>query len=166
MKKIIVIIAALLLTDCLFAQSARSIYDKYSGMNEVEAVYISPAMFRMIGKLPSTEIDGNDVDFTNMVRNLRGLYVLEFDNSTFGRQLRSDVESMVRKGRYEKLLEAKEDGEITLIYALSDGEICKSLIILSLESGETDFVCIDGDISFSSIRNLNKQKKINEPDKL
>jgi hypothetical protein len=166
MKKIIVIIAALLLTESLFAQSAKSIYDKYSGMNNVEAVYISPAMFKMIGKLPSTEIDGSDVDFTNMVSNLKGLYVIEFDNITFRRQLKSDVEGMVRKGRYEKLLEAKDDGEITLIYAQADGEICKSLIILSLENDETDFVCIEGDIDFSSLRNLNKLKKINQPDKL
>ena len=49
MKKIILIFAALLLAFSAFAQDGRSIYNRYSDEEGVTAVYISPAMFRLLG---------------------------------------------------------------------------------------------------------------------
>ena len=52
MKNIIVFIAALLLSLSAAAQNGKSIYQKYSDAENVSAVYVSPAMFRMIGRIP------------------------------------------------------------------------------------------------------------------
>ena len=38
------------------AQNYKSLYQKYSDDERVTAVYISPAMFKMIGKLPEVRI--------------------------------------------------------------------------------------------------------------
>ena len=53
MKRIVLSIMAVLLPLAAFSQSGKSIYNKYSDCEGVSAVYISPAMFRMMGSLPS-----------------------------------------------------------------------------------------------------------------
>ena len=52
MKRIIILAALLLTTIASFAQNGKSIYQKYSEAEGVSAVYISPAMFKLIGKIP------------------------------------------------------------------------------------------------------------------
>ena len=47
MKRIIIIATLLLASISAFAQSGKSIYQKYSDAENVSAVYISSAMFRM-----------------------------------------------------------------------------------------------------------------------
>ena len=61
MKRIIVILAALLLSISTFAQHGKNIYQKYSDAEGVTAVYISPAMFRLIGKIPDMELQDESV---------------------------------------------------------------------------------------------------------
>ena len=154
MKKIVFLLAALLLTVSSFAQNAKAIYDKYSDMKGVEAVYISPAMFKMVGKLPDAEVGDKDMDFSKMVRNYRGLYVLEFSNRVKGQEMLSEVDKMIKKGKYETLMEAKENGEVTRMYVEAKGSVCTSLVIISMEGSEIDFICIDGDINMSEIRKM------------
>ena len=62
MKRIIVILAALLLSISAFAQNGKSIYQKYSDADGVTAVYISPAMFRLIGTIPDLEVGEDKVN--------------------------------------------------------------------------------------------------------
>ena len=52
MKKIILSMVAILMAVSMSAQNGESIYRKYSGKEGVTGVYISPAMFRMMGSLP------------------------------------------------------------------------------------------------------------------
>ena len=73
MKKIIIIAAAILMTASAFAQDGKSIYNKYSDEAGVSAVYISPAMFRLMGRLPDIEVtDGESFNLGAFVRPSRG----------------------------------------------------------------------------------------------
>ena len=56
MKRIIILFAALLLSFSAFAQNGKSIYQKYSDAENVSAVYVSPAMFRLIGRIPDMDM--------------------------------------------------------------------------------------------------------------
>ena len=51
MKKLFIIAAVMLLGTLAKAQDAKSIYNKFSDEQGVSAVYISPSMFKLIGKL-------------------------------------------------------------------------------------------------------------------
>ena len=66
MKKLFIIAATLLLGVLAHAQDGKSIYNKFSDEEGVSAVYISPSMFKLIGKLPEIEIgdNGEKVDIT------------------------------------------------------------------------------------------------------
>ena len=71
MKKIIAILAAFVATTALFAQQTeKEIYAKYNGKKGVSTVYISPAMFTMMSKLPELEVaDDKDVDIKKIRTN-------------------------------------------------------------------------------------------------
>ena len=72
MKKLFTIAAAVLLTFNALAQDGRSIYNKFSDEPGVSAVYISPSMFKLIGKIPAIELGdgGEKVDITPIIKSL------------------------------------------------------------------------------------------------
>ena len=111
MKRIIILFAALLLTVSAFAQNGKSIYQKYSDAENVSAVYVSPAMFRMIGQIPDLEVGQENVNLTPVIRSLTGLYILNSENAAINGSLRADAERFINSGRYELLMEAKDSGE-------------------------------------------------------
>ena len=60
MKRIIATALMLLMTVGAFAQEGKRLYNKYSDQDGVSAVYISPAMFKLIGQLPDINIESAD----------------------------------------------------------------------------------------------------------
>ena len=82
MKRIVLSIIAVLLPLAAFSQSGKSIYNKYSDCEGVNALYISPAMFKMMGSLPELEDIEEDVYMTQLVKSLDAMYILECENPT------------------------------------------------------------------------------------
>ena len=72
MKKIYAIIAAIALAVPAFAQGGKELYNKYSDLPGVSAVYISPAMFRLIGRIPDVDLADEDVNFTPIIKSMNG----------------------------------------------------------------------------------------------
>ena len=139
MKKII--LAAVLMLSCVgaFAQSGKDIYKKYSKEREVSAVYISPAMFNLMGRVPDMDIEGEDV-----IKSLSGLYIIDSENVRVNARLSEDVKKLVASGKFELLMEAKEEDEVMQIYIISEGDYVTSFVMLALEDDECSFICMDG----------------------
>ncbi len=142
------ILAVLLLALCAsaFAQDGKRIYNKYSDNKGVSAVYISPAMFKLMGKLPEIDVAEGDIDLTPVIREMEGMYLISIEDSKAGKELKLDAEKMVKNGRYERLMEAKEEGEAVKIYVISDDGYVTSLVLIASESDETTFIALDGKI--------------------
>jgi len=149
MKKILFVLIALFLTAGAFAQDGKSIYRKYSDDENVSAVYISPAMFRLMGNLPGMTMEGKDgekVDIAPVVRKLSGFYLITTENPEIKSALYNDVDRFIGKGRYELLMEAKDDGETVRFYTVGNEKIVSSLVLLAQDGEETTFICLDGEI--------------------
>ena len=146
MKRILIFTAIVLFLcplACL-AQNGKSIYQKYSDAENVSAVYISPAMFRLIGKIPDLEVNDSDVNLAPVVRSLTGMYILNSENQSINANLRGDVDRFIRGGRYELLMEAKDDGEVVRMYTVGDSKTIESFVMFVVDGDETTFVCLDG----------------------
>jgi len=146
MKKIIIASAALLISVAALAQDARSIYNKYSNEKGVSAVYISPSMFRFIGKLPELEIADEDIDISKIVRSLDGMYILNTERQDLKARLVEDMQKFVNSGKFELLMEAKEDGEAMRMYKISKGNVITSFVMIADDDEETAFICFSGKI--------------------
>ena len=154
MKQLYILVAMLLLSISALAQDGRSLYNKYSDYDNVEAVYISPAMFRLIGKIPDVQMEGENVNFGPIIKSLSGLYILNISDEGLAADLSSDVNRFIKKGDYELLMEAKDNGEVTRMYTVGDDRIVNSFVLLSRDASETSFICIDGTIPRDQLEDL------------
>jgi len=162
MKRIALIAALLLLTISSFAQNGRSIYQKYSDTEGVSAVYISPAMFRLMGKMPELQMEGEDINLAPLVLSLSGLYLISCEDSAVGKEIIKDAEKLVAAGKYELLLEAKDSGEAVRIYTVGDDKTVTGFVMIAADSSETTFICLDGTMEREELENLLAQSMATE----
>ena len=154
MKKIFAIMAAIALALPAFAQGGKELYNKYSDLPGVSAVYISPAMFRLIGKIPDVELADEDVNFTPIIKSMNGFYLLSTEDTATGEKLYGEVSRGLNKSKYELLMEAKEDGEVMRLYSVGDSKTVTSLLMLAKDGSETTFLSIDGQMDRSKLEEV------------
>ena len=157
MKRIYAIAIMLLITVGTYAQSGKTIYNKYSDSNGVSAVYISPAMFRMIGQLPGLNVeaaDGEKVDIAPLVRSFEGFYLLSVSDKSQAAELKKEAQSMINSGRFEMLMEAKDSGSTVRIYTVGDDKTISSLVMLAQEGDSVQFICLEGSMNRKDFETL------------
>ena len=154
MKQLYILVAMLLVSISALAQDGRSLYNKYSDYDNVEAVYISPAMFRLIGKIPDVDMQGESVNLGPIIKSLSGLYILSIKEDRIAQDLADDVNRFIKKGQYELLMEAKDNGEVTRMYTVGDDFTVNSFVLLAREGSEVNFICIDGTIPRDQLEDL------------
>ncbi len=153
-KTVLCAIFTVLATITSFAQSGESIYKKYSGNKGVSAVYISPSMFRMIGKLPDLEIEDTDINLAGIIQTLNGLYIIEAENKSIADALLSDVEKFVGSKKYELMMETRSDDETVRIYTSGNENIVEGFVMLAVESDEVVFISLDGTMPRQELEKL------------
>lgn len=144
----------LLLTISSFAQDGKSIYQKYSDSEDISAVYVSPAMFKLIGRLPDIEMNSGEVNFYPIIKSLTGLYIINSSNKNINAQLYADVEKFIKSGRYELLMEAKDSGEAVRMYTVGNDAVVNSFVMVARDGDETTFICIDGNMNRTDMEKL------------
>ena len=154
MKRIAILAALLLTTIASFAQNGKSIYQKYSEAEGVSAVYISPAMFRLIGKIPELSVEGEDINLAPVIQSLSGLYLIDSENPKINAELKAEAERFVSSGRYELLMEAKDGGEIVRMYTVGDDKTVNGFVMIADEANETTFIYLDGKMNRDNLENL------------
>ena len=160
MKKIIAISVMLLIAVGAFAQEGKRLYNKYSDQEGVSAVYISPAMFKLMGQLPDINVetaDGKKMDMAPLVRSFSGFYMLSFEKkSAASAELYKEVTSLVNKGNFELMMEVKDDGSTVRMYTLGDEKVVNSFVCIINEEDETMFFSLEGSMNRSDLENLIK----------
>ena len=154
MKRILILAVLLLSALTASAQSGKSLYQKYSDAEGVSAVYISPAMFRLIGKIPDMEVGENKVNLAPLIRSLSGLYILSSENVHVNDKLVSEVNRFISNGRYELLMEAKDDGEIVRMYTIGNKKVVNSFVMFASDGPETTFICLDGQMDRDELEGI------------
>ena len=144
MKRFIFLFAALLLTLSAAAQNGKSIYQKYSDEENVSAVYISPAMFRLIGKIPDVNTGDGEVNLSPIIRSLSGMYLINSENEKINGNLRAEAERFIKSGRYEMLMEAKDSGQTVRMYTVGNEKTVEGFVMLAAEAASVTFICLDG----------------------
>ncbi len=144
MKKISIIATMLLISIAALAQDGKSIYNKYSDEKNVSAVYISPSIFKLMGSIPDIDMPDGDVNLSPYIKEMSGMYLIDSENPKINEALAADAQKMISKGRYELLMEAKDDGERVRIYIVPDGESITSFVMTATEPGECVFISIEG----------------------
>lgn len=148
----------LLLAVGAFAQEGKKLYNKYSDQEGVSSVYISPAMFKLVGQLPDINVDmanGEKMDVAPLVRSFSGFYMLSFEQkSAASAELYKEVTAMVNKGNFELLMEVKDSGSTVRMYTLGDEKTVSSFVCIINEDDETMFFSLEGSMNRSDLEKL------------
>lgn len=157
MKRIYAIVVMLLVTLGAYAQSGKTIYNKYSDSKGVAAVYISPTMFRMIGQLPDLDVenpDGEKVNVASLVQTFDGFFLLSVSDKSLAGELKQDVQSKIKSGNFELLMEVKDSGSTMRIYTAGNDKSISSLVMLAQEGDSVQFICLEGTINRKDFESL------------
>ena len=154
MKKALVFFTFLIMTVNAFAQDSKSIYNKYSDEKGVSAVYISPAMFKMIGRIPEIDTGNSSQDISGVVRNLKGFYLISTENPELVESIKGDVKKFIGNGKFELMMEAKDDGMATRFYTIGNDEVINSFVMSAYDEGECTFICMAGVIDRAELERL------------
>ena len=157
MKRIYAIVVMLLVTLGAYAQSGKTIYNKYSDSKGVSAVYISPTMFRMIGRLPDLDVetsDGEKVNMASLVKSFDGFYLLSVSDKPLADELKQDVQSKIKSGNFELLMEAKDSGSTMRMYTAGNDKNISSLVMLAQEGDSVQFICLEGSMNRKDFETL------------
>lgn len=158
MKKIIILLLAFAVSMVTSAaqNSKKKIYSEYSGKPGVSAVYISPAMFKLMKTVPDIEINSQEVNFSRFIRTLEGMYILNTSDQDIASRLAKDVESELRYGKHELLMEAIEENQTTRIYIVQNDSIVSDLILLSRDGHSTSYISITGEMPLDELSKMIK----------
>lgn len=154
MKKIYAMMVLLSLSLTAFAQGGRDLYEKYSDLPGISAVYISPAMFRLIGKIPDMELQDESVNLTPLIKSMSGFYILSTEDRATSESLYADVKKFVKSGRYELLMETKDDGQVLRMYTVGDGKTVESFVMVTKEDSEVSVISFDGKMDREQMENI------------
>ena len=154
MKKLLLIALAAMLGASAFAQDGKTIYNRYSEAEGVSAVYISPAMFKLMKRIPDFELEGENVNLGPIIKNLTGMYIIDSENPAINEDIKKDVDRFIRRGDYEMLMEAKENGEVTRIYTMGPETTVTGFVLFTYEGEECSFICINGEIPRGALEEL------------
>ena len=156
MKKIILVTLAVLvsITYASGQNNRKQIYTEYCGTPGVNAVYISPAMFRLIRKVPDIAINDKEVNFSNFIKTLEGMYILNVTDPEISSRLNRDVEKELNNGKHELLMEANEGDSTTRIFIVENNNIVSDLVLLSNSSGNTSYISITGQMPLDEVSKM------------
>ena len=132
-------LAGVLLLLPLLCQ-AQGLFAKYSDMNNVSSVYISKAMIEM-----NPELYTKDVNVGKLAKQLELVQILSTMDNGIKREMRRDIESVVRAQKYELLMKQKGIVSRMAFYVKRKGETVQDLIMVVDGAATLKYVRLVGD---------------------
>ncbi|NKI32623.1 DUF4252 domain-containing protein [Croceivirga thetidis] len=169
MKKIVVVIAFLVMPFGLMAQSA---FDKYLDSDDVGAVVINKSLLGMVANISANDKDEEAKEFIEMAENIDEIRVFITDKPSASKEMSETVKKYLRKENLELLMQVKEKDNKVDFYVKStkNDEIVNELLMFvkGMDEDDTGFesvlVSMTGEIELAKIGTL--VNKMNLPKEL
>lgn len=158
MKKIMIktILCAVMALTTLNANAQVKAFEKYSDMNGITYVYISKAMLSAISgrlnKMPSMP----NVDAQVLVNKLSAIQLIHAEKNDMRAKLKSEVQGIVKKDKYELLMQVKEDGNKADIYQ-NIGPQQSAVVMLAEEKDGVTAIVFSGKFTTEDVMKMVKK---------
>jgi uncharacterized lipoprotein YajG len=162
MKKFILTILVILVSNTFFAQTA---FDKYDGLDGVTAIVVNKKMFQMMS---SVKVDANDKEtqqYLSLMKKLDNLKVFTTTSSKLSADMQSTADKYVKTAGLEELMRVNDSGKNVriLVKSGSTGSQVKELLMFiegSNKQNETVLMSLTGSFDLSEIAILTDKMKI------
>jgi len=162
MKKIIVTVVLILVSNVFFAQSA---FDKYDGQDDVTSIIVNKKMFLMMG---SVKVDPNDKEtqqYLSLMKKLDNLKVFTTISTRVSTEMKSTTDNYIKTAGLEELMRTNDSGKNVRILVKSGataGQVEELLMFIegSSKENETVLMSLTGSFDLSDISLLTEKMKI------
>ncbi|MGB0981484.1 MAG: DUF4252 domain-containing protein [Winogradskyella sp.] len=117
-KKVVVIVAAMLMSVTAFSQS---VFDKFEDQKGVTSVILNQKMFKMLATI-SIDIDDPEMkEYAEQAGNITGFKVFTTGNEKVSADMKATVAKYLRSSTLEELMRIK-DGDQTVKFYVKEGK--------------------------------------------
>jgi hypothetical protein len=148
MKRIMTLVAVLLLVAASQAQTLQSFFDKYKDDERFEFVTVGKGMMNIGNMFGGLHGKGNNNQNNNeMMSKMKSIKILTLNadaTSPLMKQVVSEIDQVVEKGNFESAVETRDKGEIVKILYRFTGKDDADMLIVTKEKGEFSLIWING----------------------
>lgn len=165
MKKIILIIALVLVSNTFFAQS---VFDKFDDDDKITAIKVNKKMFELMGKVETK--DKESKEYLSLVKKLDNLRVFVTSDDKLSNEMKSIADKYLKTNAMEELMRINEKGKSVKIYVKSgvkDTQV-KELLMFIEGSGkdETVLMSLTGNFDLDELSALTDKMNLPGGDEL
>ena len=145
----------IMLLSSLTANAQVEEFEKYSDMKNVTYVYISKAMLTLAKGLTTPSVPG--MDMKNAFGKLNAIQIITTENKAARTKLKAEVADVVKREKYEMLMQVDEDDSKVRIY-FKDGKKQSVILMSTDESDETSVIVFSGTLKIEDVQKIAVQK--------
>jgi len=151
MRKIILVIALVFISNTIFAQ--QTLFDKFNGNENVTSVVVNKKMFSLLSKMKVE--DKETQQYVNLIKKLDNLKVFVTTNSSWASEMKATAGKYLKTASLEELMQVNDKGKLVKIFVKSgatDSQI-KELFMFIEGSGkeETVLMSLTGDFDLDEL---------------
>lgn len=165
MKKSILIIALVLVSNTFFAQT---VFDKFDNQDDITSVIVNKKMFSLLSKTDSKDKDSKQ--YIDLIKKLDNLKVFITANSKNALEMKSVAERYQKSAGLEELMRINEKGKSVKIYVKSGAteSQLKELLMFIEGSGkeETVLMSLTGNFDMEELSALTDKMNLPGGDEL
>ncbi len=162
MKKIILTVVLVLVSNAFFAQST---FDKFDGQDGVGSIVVNKKMFQMMG---SVKVDANDKEtqqYLDLMRKLDNLKVFSTTNTKVSSDMKLTAEKYLKTAGLEELMRVNDGGKNLKVWVKSGATESQIKELLMFSEGankenETVLMSLTGNFNLNEIAVLIDKMKI------
>ena len=170
MKKIIVLIALVMMPNLFFGQ--QTLFDKFDGMDDVTSVLVTKKMFEMIGNVKMDATDKNAQQFMALTKKLNNLKVFTTNSNKTASDMKSTVGSYLKSNPLDELMRVNDSGKKVNIYVKSGAtssqvkELLMFIEGVNVKGNETVLLSLTGNFDLDEISALTEKMRLPGGDSL
>jgi hypothetical protein len=165
MRKVILVIVLVLISNTFFAQS---VFDKFDNQDDITTVIVNKKMFSMLSKVDAK--DKQSQQYINLIKKLDNLKVFVTSNNKKAVEMKATAEKYLKTAGLEELMRINEKGKSVKIYVktgTTDSQV-KELLMFIEGSGKEESVLMSltGSFDLEELSALTDKMKLPGGDEL
>ncbi|WP_298120179.1 DUF4252 domain-containing protein [Flavobacterium sp.] len=165
MRKLILIVALVLVSNTLFSQT---VFDKFDNQDDITTVIVNKKMFSMLSKVDAK--DKESQQYVNLIKKLENLKVFVTANAKKGLEMKAVADKYQKSAGLEELMRINEKGKSVKIYVKSGAteSQVKELLMFIEGSGkeETVLMSLTGNFDIDELSALTDKMNLPGGDEL
>lgn len=152
MKKYVFII--LMSIACAHASAQKELFEKFEDAKNVESVYISKAMFELVGATKIGNMSVKNIPIGDKISKIDHLYILSSKDAKMATGLAEAFATYYKEGKFEELMRVKNDGQKTTIYMRQLKNKMNEIGLFSTGDGIAKIISLVGMLTIEDIKDV------------